>query len=95
MSANEANNQRVTLAVLAEKIDALRGDLQAYCTIQLDHSSRLRDLEVKTTGNQGSRLRDLELGQQDLKVRLSLFAGAQMVVSIVLSAIAAWLGSKY
>ena len=76
---DDNNNQRVTLAILGEKVDALREDLRAYCARQ-----------EKIDG----RLRGVELEQERQKERLAVWTGIQTAISAALAGVAAWLGMR-
>ena len=79
MMTNGDDNGRVTMAVLSAKLDAIHEDLQALC-------GRIGRIEDQTHAN--TRRIDV-LGE-----RQSIFAIGQSGVSLVLSAVAAFIGSK-
>lgn len=72
-------NQRVTNAVLAMKLDTIIDRIDGVCDRQDKHLERLRYVESEQT---------------KIKERLGLFAGLQLFISLVLSAIAGVLGMK-
>jgi len=76
-NAGDNGNQRVTIAVLGQKIDAVRDDLREYARRQEEHDRRLRAVEQE---------------QARVRERIGLVAGVQAFVSLILSALAAWLG---
>lgn len=85
------SNGRVSLAILGQKIDHLSALLQAHIhddhQEREDHEARLRCIENKELPTVKQRVSRVE-------ERQGIIAGVQTVYATVLSAVAAWLGSR-
>lgn len=77
-------NGRVTMAVLATRLDALTEEIrrlrQDVCDRLDDHEARLRDTERRVVAQEQ---------------RLGLFTGSLFVLQVIGSAIASWLGMRH
>ena len=94
MSPQEASNQRVTNALLAQKIDHLAVRLKEY-TDRAEEWQREHVIQAaKWQDDHENRLRSLEATQRTLKERLAVWAGIQTLLSAGLAAIAGWIGAR-
>lgn len=79
----DSDSGRVTMAIVAQKLDAL---IQRFDEFRAEQKDCYRDHEV--------RLRELEDTTRRQGERLNIMAGLHTALTVCLSAVASWLGIR-
>ena len=85
---SDDRNGRVTMAILAAKLDALRDELHTWCQYHEAQAQRTDE----TLKDYDNRLREVEHEVVRLDVRGGVLAGINMALTAVGSTVAALLG---
>jgi len=85
-------NNRVTLAVIGEKLDTLLKRLEELCRDIADHETRIRALERNEALEK--RIREVEDRSKINEQRIGLFAGLQATFTAIAATVAGWLGTR-